>query len=322
VPQHRTGCNPQPLINRDFCSTLKQRIEELNVIPDILDTGETMRLICPNCSAEYEIPDDAIPEGGRDLQCSSCGITWFSKSDETDPPRQATSQAEPTQVELKVARDQNQPISKPRPSGPSPALNTSPDLPPLDTAVADVLRQEAAVEVRRRSNDGAGGLESQPDLGLDALGGTATEQRHARETRERLARMRGAPEQASAAGSGLTIPPPETDDTTDLPDVEALNSSLRQTEGDVSKASLSNSAPAFYQQAGFFAGFLFIVSIAAVLALTYSQTGLISQIVPDLAEPLEYYQMAVDQARGWLDQQADEAKHLLNDLYQKQTGQT
>jgi predicted Zn finger-like uncharacterized protein len=279
-----------------------------------------MRLICPNCSAEYEIPDDAIPEGGRDLQCSSCGIAWFSKLDETDSLPQATSQAEPTQVEPKAVSDQKQPISNPRPLGPSPALNTSANLPPLDTAVAEVLRQEAAVEVRRRSNDGAGGVESQPDLGLDALGGTATAQRHARETRERLARIRGVPEQASAAGSGLTTPLPETDKTADLPDLEALNSSLRQAEGDVSMASLSNSAPAFYQQAGFFAGFLFIVSIAAVLALTYSQTGLISQIVPDLSEPLEYYQMAVDQARGWLDQQADEAKHLLNDLYQKQTG--
>ena len=162
------------MINRDFCSALKQRIEELNVIPDVLDTGETMRLICPNCSAEYEIPDDAIPEGGRDLQCSSCGGTWFSKSDETDPPQQATSQAEPTQVEPKAASDQ--PISKPRPSGPSPALNTSPDLPPLDIAIADVLRQEAAVEVRRRSNDGAGGVESQPCLLTQGIARSASGQ--------------------------------------------------------------------------------------------------------------------------------------------------
>ncbi|MCM2563461.1 zinc-ribbon domain-containing protein [Lutimaribacter sp. EGI FJ00015] len=36
-----------------------------------------MRLVCPNCGAQYEVPDDVIPETGRDVQCSNCGNTWF-----------------------------------------------------------------------------------------------------------------------------------------------------------------------------------------------------------------------------------------------------
>lgn len=36
-----------------------------------------MRLTCPNCGAQYEVPDDIIPTGGRDVQCSNCGNTWF-----------------------------------------------------------------------------------------------------------------------------------------------------------------------------------------------------------------------------------------------------
>ena len=36
-----------------------------------------MRLTCPNCDAQYEIPDDVMPENGRDVQCSNCGTTWF-----------------------------------------------------------------------------------------------------------------------------------------------------------------------------------------------------------------------------------------------------
>ncbi|MDQ2066361.1 zinc-ribbon domain-containing protein [Xinfangfangia sp. CPCC 101601] len=36
-----------------------------------------MRLVCPNCDAKYEVPDGAIPEGGRDVQCSACGHAWF-----------------------------------------------------------------------------------------------------------------------------------------------------------------------------------------------------------------------------------------------------
>jgi len=38
-----------------------------------------MRLICPNCGAQYEVPDDVIPSGGRDVQCSNCGFTWFER---------------------------------------------------------------------------------------------------------------------------------------------------------------------------------------------------------------------------------------------------
>ena len=36
-----------------------------------------MLLACPNCDARYEVPNDAIPENGRDVQCSNCGHAWF-----------------------------------------------------------------------------------------------------------------------------------------------------------------------------------------------------------------------------------------------------
>lgn len=39
-----------------------------------------MRLICPKCSAQYEVDDSVIPEAGRDVQCSACGNTWFQLS--------------------------------------------------------------------------------------------------------------------------------------------------------------------------------------------------------------------------------------------------
>ena len=36
-----------------------------------------MRITCPNCGAQYEVPDEVIPTEGRDVQCSNCGDTWF-----------------------------------------------------------------------------------------------------------------------------------------------------------------------------------------------------------------------------------------------------
>lgn len=49
-----------------------------------------MRLVCPNCEAKYEVPEDAIPESGRDVQCANCGHSWFQMR-----PRAAASEAAP-----------------------------------------------------------------------------------------------------------------------------------------------------------------------------------------------------------------------------------
>ena len=35
-----------------------------------------MRIACPNCSAHFDVPDDAIPEDGRKLRCSQCQHKW------------------------------------------------------------------------------------------------------------------------------------------------------------------------------------------------------------------------------------------------------
>ena len=36
-----------------------------------------MLIKCPNCNAQYEVPNDIIPATGRDVQCSNCSKTWF-----------------------------------------------------------------------------------------------------------------------------------------------------------------------------------------------------------------------------------------------------
>ena len=43
-----------------------------------------MRLVCPNCDAEYEVDAAEIPDGGRDVQCSNCGHAWFQLSPEVE----------------------------------------------------------------------------------------------------------------------------------------------------------------------------------------------------------------------------------------------
>jgi predicted Zn finger-like uncharacterized protein len=48
-----------------------------------------MRLNCPNCGAEYEVPEEVIPQNGRDVQCSNCGDTWFQPHP-SQPPLEET----------------------------------------------------------------------------------------------------------------------------------------------------------------------------------------------------------------------------------------
>lgn len=62
-----------------------------------------MRLICPNCSAQYEIDASLIPDEGRDVQCSNCGHTWF----ELPPVPAAFADApQPEEVATETSEDQ------------------------------------------------------------------------------------------------------------------------------------------------------------------------------------------------------------------------
>jgi len=54
-----------------------------------------MRLVCPNCDAKYEVPEDAIPDAGRDVQCANCSHAWFEVRARTASAAVITNQPEP-----------------------------------------------------------------------------------------------------------------------------------------------------------------------------------------------------------------------------------
>ena len=99
-----------------------------------------MRLTCPNCGAQYEIPETAIPEAGRDVQCSACGETWAQQR-----PDAALTGAEPA------------PSAKPD-AAPVAHAPTEPAPRRLDPGVADILRTEAARERAQRAAEATGDL--------------------------------------------------------------------------------------------------------------------------------------------------------------------
>ncbi len=86
-----------------------------------------MRLTCPNCGAQYEVPDDVIPTAGRDVQCSNCGNTWFQQS----AVEQSATQPAPEQP-VNVA-----PSDSPREDFSEPAPHAQDDAPDPVEARAD-----------------------------------------------------------------------------------------------------------------------------------------------------------------------------------------
>jgi resuscitation-promoting factor RpfA len=75
-----------------------------------------MRLVCPNCEAKYEVPEDAIPDSGRDVQCTNCGHTWFQmRAKSGSAPPETAAPAEP-------ASDASAPSEEVSDNADSPAL--------------------------------------------------------------------------------------------------------------------------------------------------------------------------------------------------------
>lgn len=306
-----------------------------------------MRLICPNCGAQYEVDDSVIPEGGRDVQCSNCGHTWFQRPAGHDRHQTEDETAEAAEVEDTAAGvhakadDQTteevaptaagDPDHLPEDEGIAAAEEKDADHLPedefedavdedgvderqltrreLDPAVADILREEAARETAERAEEG-GGLETQPDLGLESGedGDTA---------RERMARLRELPDDeidsdngADEATVATVVAAPNRRDL--LPDIEEINSTLTaasdraeedEEEGEERRA-----------RSGFRRGFILAVVFFALLALLYAYAPRIVDAYPAAEPTLSTYVDAVNGLRLWVDGMMQKAVEKLTAL--------
>lgn len=261
-----------------------------------------MRLICPNCGAQYEVADDVIPHDGRDVQCSNCGHTWFETPGASEAAELEHTPEPEIQPETAPAIDDSDWVTtqnndffvttpddddtEDEPSDLAPA--TAPMRQHLDASVAEILQEEAAREEAARRAE-APVLESQTDMDLEEI--SARDAEIAEEARQRVAQLRGEDVAAVVAAQSRREL---------LPDIEEINSSLR------SSAERSDGVEAVVQaeenRRGFRFSFFIILSIFAVLAAIYVYAPNISEAVPALSDILESYVQAVDTARLWLDQ--------------------
>ncbi len=347
-----------------------------------------MRLICPNCGAQYEVPQSVIPENGRDVQCSSCGHTWFQKHplqdnaipaegadddmwEDHDTGQHRDHDAAASQAVDDAPEDEWQgfPTDPGIDDMPTPDTRLVPDpedlpqqfpivdeddyeedpardLPTprrtLDTSVADLLREEAEREARARAAERDPGLESQPDLGLDAAPAPMRDseaERRAAESRERMARLRGETPQIPEPEDARIAPPPPPQPSPPqprsfdrdeaqiaaaaaaavaesrsalLPDIEEINSSLSSTSDRRPARADDHEKPGrsvdprdvtVETPRGFSRGFSIVLLLAVLLIALYVFAPALAEAVPATAPAMATYVEAVNGLRVMLDAQ-------------------
>jgi len=266
-----------------------------------------MRLVCPNCGATYEVPDDVIPDGGRDVQCSNCSNTWFqlpAGAELEEDPNLSASVPEPS-VDV-----------PPEPAAPESfsddgyedddfeddapvSAQATPPKPTMSPEAEDILRQEAEYAAQMRASDTAD-FETQPDLGLDI----AETPREA-QVRDRLSRLKGIePEEIAAVGAtAVAAADGQSGSRRDLlPDIEEINSTLNSA--DVVESETGSHEPQKAEDArrkGFRRGFVGVLLIFAILILLYLFAPQIKAAVPALGGVLDSYTALIDGLRLQLD---------------------
>lgn len=280
-----------------------------------------MRLICPNCDAQYEVDDSVIPPGGRDVQCSNCGHTWFQQAagaeedfaiaDEPEfAPEPAPEMFGETEakVEFEIETDFEESFSEEPEDTPGTApderyepvdvapgsveddfeeedaapVDNAPRRQALDQSLADVLREEAEREMRAREAEaGESIFEDQPDLGLDESVPAPGGQPS--EMKEHVARLRGIEAAPVATGARREL----------LPDIEEINYTLRSTSD--RKAAELEPGDITPVKSGFGFGFGLMIGLGMILVLLYVFAAELSSAVPTLEPALTAY---VDKADG------------------------
>jgi predicted Zn finger-like uncharacterized protein len=280
-----------------------------------------MRLICPNCDAQYEVDASMIPDQGRDLQCSNCGHTWFQPGAYAPPEADddLTVEAQdfdaPDALADTLAGDpaESAPDAEPGnaperadggdaagPAGMPAAAAMPADRAVIDEELLSVLREEAAREVEARRAEGTA-LETQPDLGLAAVALGAAPRpgpvdAQAEGPGERVALVRDAAQDDAGEPGGTRGPRREL-----LPDIEEINSTLSATRARNAGGEISADEPAPLRHSGFRRGFSLALLAMFIMLGLYVLAPSIAERVPATGPLLERYVGAVNGARVWLD---------------------
>ena len=299
-----------------------------------------MRLVCPNCEAKYEVPEDAIPDSGRDVQCANCGHAWFQM-----PSRVGATAVEAVSASAEgpLAEPVGDLVAKAVPEPEAPGAIRPDDAPAATRPVeadavtgsamaetasgrADMQASESVSEPLTKAEpeiepETAPVVAATPAYAVDASVLAILREEAEREAEARRAEARPLETQpdlgldaamparqrpALVASDGALLGGVEDAASKPsarrdlLPDVEEINSTLRPSE--VSQVADDGQASVAQRDGrGFRSGFLVVMTLAIIGAAIYLLSPQLSAMVPALAGPLDAYVGAVDSLRLSLD---------------------
>jgi len=233
-----------------------------------------MRLVCPNCAAKYEVDDTAIPDEGRDVQCSVCGNTWF-QGHEAPGFVAPEDDSDDVQKDIDDVPDDD------------PAPGTLDHVrPPIDPRISKVLSDE-----RERENNIRNG--EKPDFDVprfsNEIPSEQDDSQFQEPAQEEAPELEPSPRREAPSAAEI------------FPDVDELNSSLRPAgvpRNPKNSKQSSETAPNRNVSARF--GFYLAIFLALVLIAAYSLSAQISVAVPAAAPFLASFTVFVDQVRHGL----------------------
>ena len=297
-----------------------------------------MRLICPNCSAQYEIDLTLIPDEGRDVQCSNCGHTWFElpppAADFAEAPIPTEDAPEPeaeAEAEAEAEEDTPSPAVQAMAAATEDAATDSyeDDLAdeeddatlrrPADAADVDLLREEAERELSQRRAPPTTRIETQTEMGIEEIRDRRTTTRALRARMAHLGESEEEFEEATAAEAAVedvedeAIPespdrPASQADVVSDADYQAPRRDLLPDIDEINstlKPTRRNERTGpeaiVEHRSGFRAGFLLMTVLAVALILLYAQAPAIARAVPGSETALLNYVDGANSVRDWID---------------------
>lgn len=290
-----------------------------------------MRLICPNCDAQYEVSDEAIPPGGRDVQCSNCQLSWFQTEKPVVPgrdtsklitprhpepteeavmpenevpqaatsPRQDAAASEPEDVAEAPETDPTEPKeAEPATAKPEPEPAPQPQRRPLDDAVANILREEASLSAAPAAAAPTSAIANPPPTETSRpptpVTVDATLQRIAKMTAEE-----GGTRTATQAKQTVTANASADEaHLRTVPSINEINATLRaRAQANDTSGMTEVEKEEAVQRKGFRRGFFMVLTIFAILLLPYAFADQIAENLPQTTDVMGSYVMMVDQLR-------------------------
>ena len=257
-----------------------------------------MRLSCPTCDAVYEVPSGAIPEAGRDVQCSNCGTVWFQRSGEAPAPPSAAALDPAANPKRRTAEDMPRPPlsdegrrilveeaerERSLRAGARPPTHPDPDTAAaVDSLLAGNLAPARAATTTPTSPAGSAPVPPPPPATVSAP----------------LPASGAAPETGVEA---VESPAPSRPSRRDrLPDIADVSPTLGRA-GDGGAGDATGDMDGQRRGSGFRLGFALALILAAIGLVLYMQADRIGAAVPALDAPLHAFRDWVNEGRIALD---------------------